>query len=66
LGLPFFRGLAALVVLRGRVLEDEAMTVTREVRGWVPRGPGPELKRTERLGRVGAEALSRDGVLVLP
>jgi hypothetical protein len=52
-GLPFFRGLAALVVLRGRVGEDGVMTVTREVRGWVPRGPGPELKRTERLRKVG-------------
>lgn len=50
-GLPFFRGLAALVVLRGKVLEDGTMTVTREVRGWVPRGPGPELNRTERFRR---------------
>jgi len=51
-GLPFFRGLAALVVLRGRVDADGTMVVTREVRGWVPRGPGPELNRTERMRRV--------------
>ena len=51
-GLPFFRGLAALVVLRGKVQPDGTMIVTREVRGWVPRGPGPELNRTERFRRV--------------
>src|SRR5213075_726250 len=43
-GLPFFNGLAALVVLKGRLEADGTMTVQREVRGWVPRGPpGPEL-----------------------
>ena len=51
-GLPFFRGLAALVVLRGKLQPDGTMIVTREVRGWVPRGPGPELNRTERFRRV--------------
>ena len=51
-GLPFFRGLAALLVLRGKIEPDGTLTVTREVRGWVPRGPGPELSRTERLRRV--------------
>ena len=51
-GLPLFRGLAALVVLRGKVDADGTMVVTREVRGWVPRGPGPELNRTERMRRV--------------
>jgi hypothetical protein len=51
-GLPFFRGLAALVVLRGKIQSDGTMLVTREVRGWVPRGPGPELNRTERFRRV--------------
>jgi hypothetical protein len=25
---------------------------TREVLGWVPRGPGPELTRTQRFRRV--------------
>ena len=53
-GLPFFRGLAALVVLKGKIESDGTMTVTREVRGWVPRGPpGPDLNRTERFRRVG-------------
>ena len=52
-GLPFFRGLAALVVLRGKIEQDGTMTVTREVRGWVPRGPGGgDFDRTERLRRV--------------
>lgn len=51
-GLPFFRGLAALLVLRGDIQPDGTMLVTREVRGWVPRGPGPELNRTERFRRV--------------
>jgi predicted alpha/beta superfamily hydrolase len=51
-GLPFFRGLAALVVLRGSIQPDGTLLVTREVRGWVPRGPGPELTRVERLRRV--------------
>jgi hypothetical protein len=50
-GLPFFRGLAALVVLRRRVGEDGTMKVTREVQGWVPRGRG-DLKKTERFRRV--------------
>src|SRR6266550_3980969 len=51
-GLPFFRGLAALVVLRGKLQPDGTMVVTRQVRGWVPRGPGPELNRTERFRRI--------------
>ncbi|MFN8177615.1 MAG: alpha/beta hydrolase-fold protein [bacterium] len=55
-GLPFFRGIAALLVLRGRVLEDGTMVVTREARGWVPRGPGPDLTRTERFRRVAPPA----------
>jgi len=51
-GLPWFRGIAALLVLRGRVLDDSTMTVARETRGWVPRGPGPDLTRVERFKRV--------------
>jgi predicted alpha/beta superfamily hydrolase len=51
-GLPFFREIAALVVLRGKIESDGTMLVTRQVRGWVPRGAGPELNRTERLRRV--------------
>jgi hypothetical protein len=52
-GLPWFRGLAALLVLRGRMNNDGTMTVSREVRGWVPQGPGPDLTRTERFRRMG-------------
>jgi hypothetical protein len=51
--LPFFRGLAALVVLRGRVLEDGTMTVTREVRGWVPRGRVGGVNNDGGFRRVG-------------
>ncbi len=53
-GLPFFRGLAALLVLRGKIQADGTMLVTRQVRGWVPRGPGPDLDKTERFRRVEA------------
>ena len=54
-GLPFFRGLAALVVLRGRLMEDGTMTVTRESRGWLPHdGGGPDMTRTDRFRRVGS------------
>src|ERR1700752_4416311 len=55
-GLPFFRGLAALVVLRGKILPDGTMLVTREVRGWVPRSPGADLTRTERFRRITSAA----------
>ena len=51
-GLPFFRGLAALVVLRGKIQPDGTLLVTREVRGWVPRSPGSDLVRVERLRRI--------------
>lgn len=51
-GLPFFRGIAALLVLRGHLEPDGTMTVTRQARGWVPRGPGGDFTRTERFRRV--------------
>jgi predicted alpha/beta superfamily hydrolase len=51
-GQRVFRGIAALLVLRGRVMEDGTMTVTREVRGWVPRGPTGDMLRVERFRRV--------------
>jgi hypothetical protein len=51
-GVPVFRGLAALLVLRGQVQPDGTMVVTREVRGWVPQGPGPDLVRREVFTRV--------------
>jgi hypothetical protein len=51
-GLPWFRGLAALVVLKGRVQDDGTLLVTREPRGWVPRQTGPEMTRTQRFRRA--------------
>ncbi len=51
-GLPWFRELPALLVLQGRLGTDGVLTVTRESRGWVPRGPGADLHRTERFRRV--------------
>lgn len=52
-GLEWFRGIAALLVLRGELLTDGTMRVTREPRGWVPRGPG-NLNLVEVFRRVGA------------
>lgn len=49
-GLPWFRGLAALVVLKARV-QDGAMVVTREARGWLPQQGGPDMTRTQRFRR---------------
>ena len=51
-GLPWFRGLAALLVMQGRIESDGTMVVTREPRGWVPQGPGGDMHRTERFRRV--------------
>lgn len=51
-GLPWFRGLAALVVLMGRIEPDGSMRVTREPRGWVPRDPGAGYTRVQRFRRV--------------
>ena len=51
-GLPWFRGLAALVVLQGKVQPDGTMLVTREPRGWVPRQPVPEMGRTQRFRKA--------------
>jgi predicted alpha/beta superfamily hydrolase len=50
-GLPWFRGLAALVVLKARVQEDGTMAVTREPRGWVPHQSAPDMTRTQRFRR---------------
>ncbi|HKC48361.1 MAG TPA: alpha/beta hydrolase-fold protein [Gemmatimonadales bacterium] len=52
-GLPFFRGLAALVVLKGKIQPDGTLIVAREPRGWVPREPGPEFARKERFRKDG-------------
>jgi predicted alpha/beta superfamily hydrolase len=50
-GLPWFRGLAALVVLKARIETDGTMVVTREPRGWVPIQNGPDMRRVERFIR---------------
>jgi len=56
-GVPLFRGLAALLVLRAQVQSDGTMAVTREVRGWVIQGPSdPDLTRREVLRRVSGGA----------
>jgi hypothetical protein len=52
-GQRVFRGIAALLVLRGQVQPGSTMTVTKEVRGWVPRGPADDMLATEQLRRVG-------------
>jgi predicted alpha/beta superfamily hydrolase len=44
-GLPWFRNLPALLVLRGTIQSDGSMRVKREPRGWVPRGPGGDFTR---------------------
>jgi predicted alpha/beta superfamily hydrolase len=51
-GEPVFRNIAALLILRGQVETDGRMTVRREVRGWVPQGPGPDVNRVMTLRRV--------------
>jgi hypothetical protein len=51
-GLPWFRGIAALLVLKGEIQPDGTMRVTREPRGWVPRGPGDDMYRTTVFRRV--------------
>jgi hypothetical protein len=51
-GLPFFRNIAGLLVLQGRITEDGTMIVTEQVRGWVPIGPGPDTSGERRFRRV--------------
>ncbi|HMC57164.1 MAG TPA: alpha/beta hydrolase-fold protein [Gemmatimonadaceae bacterium] len=51
-GLPWFRGIAALLVLKGQLQPDGTLRVTREPRGWVPRGPTGDMMRTEIFRRV--------------
>jgi uncharacterized protein len=51
-GLPWFRNIPALLVLRGRIMPDGTMRVTREPRGWVPEGRGPDLTRVAVFQRV--------------
>lgn len=52
-GLPWFQGLAALLVLKAQIAGPDSMSVTREPRGWVPQGPtGPEMQGTVTFKRV--------------
>jgi len=51
-GLPWFRGIAALLVLKGELQPDGTLRVTREPRGWVPRGPGGDMHLTEVFRRA--------------
>ena len=51
-GQRVFIGIAALLVLHAHLEPDGTMTVTRQVRGWIPRGPTGSMLRTERLRRV--------------
>ena len=51
-GLPFFRGLAALLVQVGTLEDDETMVVVSEPRGWLPRDPNFPVGRVVRFKRV--------------
>jgi predicted alpha/beta superfamily hydrolase len=51
-GLPWFRGIAALLVQKARIQSDGSMRVEREPRGWVPRGPGPGMHEVEYFRRI--------------
>jgi hypothetical protein len=51
-GLPWFRGIAALLVQKAQLLPDRTMRVTREPRGWAPRGPAGLMYITEMFRRV--------------
>jgi hypothetical protein len=53
-GLPFFNGLAALVVLKATLLDDDTMVAEREARGWVPRDPNYKPRVVVRFKRVRA------------
>ena len=50
-GLPWFRGIAALLVQKARIQGDGTMRVEREPRGWVPRGPGTGMQGVEVFRR---------------
>lgn len=50
-GLPLFKGLAALVVMKGRI-DGETLVVSREARGWAPKDPNFRTDRITRYRRV--------------
>lgn len=51
-GRSVFRGLAALLVMQGRIEPDGSMSARYEPRGWVPREPGADFTAVDRLVRV--------------
>lgn len=54
-GLPLFKGLAALVVLKGRI-DGETLVVSREARGWAPKDPNFRTDRITRYRRMAGPA----------
>jgi len=50
-GMPLFKGLAALVVLKGQI-DGETLVVRREARGWAPKDPNFRTDRITRYRRV--------------
>jgi hypothetical protein len=51
-GLPFFRGVPALIVQKATIVDANTMLVRDEVRGWVPRDPNMPASRETRFVRV--------------
>jgi hypothetical protein len=51
-GLPFFQGLAALLVQVGTLEDEDTMVVRSEPRGWLPRDPNFPVGRVVRFTRV--------------
>ena len=52
-GLPFFRGLAALLVVKATLVDANTVEIREEPRGWLPRDPQFSA-RHYRLTRVGS------------
>jgi hypothetical protein len=50
-GMPLFKGLAALVVLKGQI-DGETLVVRREARGWAPKDPNFRTDRITRYRRL--------------
>jgi predicted alpha/beta superfamily hydrolase len=51
-GLPWFRGIPALLVLMGTLQPDGTLHVAREPRGWVPRDPAAGMTRVDVFRRA--------------
>jgi hypothetical protein len=58
-GAPYLRGIAGLVVFRCRIGADGMMDVTKQVRGFSPRGPTGDLAAPVRFSRLAAAAGGR-------